>query len=204
MSHTKLIIFDLDGVLVDACEWHRLALNKALKEVIDYEISDVQHEKTFNGIPTKVKLEVLTQMGVLRTEQHQLVYDKKQSYTVDMISEYGKIRHEKVDLIKYLKDQNIIVACYTNSIRKTAKLMLERTGVYELLDYVLTNQDVAAPKPDAEGYNFLVNHFGVNTDECVIVEDSPKGKKAAYASGCRVIEVDDPSFVNIEFLKDKI
>ena len=50
----KLIIFDLDGVLVDACEWHRVALNKALKEVSNYEISLQDHYSTFNGIPTRV------------------------------------------------------------------------------------------------------------------------------------------------------
>lgn len=204
MSCTKLIIFDLDGVLVDACEWHRLALNMALKEVVNYEISNEQHEETFNGIPTRVKLSLLTKMGLLKEEQHQMVYDKKQAFTVDMISQHAKLRSEKVNLINYLKDKNIIIACYTNSIRKTANLMLERTGIYSLFDYVLTNQDVKNPKPDPEGYNLLVEHFGLTKDECVIVEDSPKGKKAAYASGCRVIEVDNPSFVNIEFLKDKI
>ena len=35
----ELVIFDLDGVLVDACEWHRVALNEALQEVCQYEIS---------------------------------------------------------------------------------------------------------------------------------------------------------------------
>ena len=51
----KLVIFDLDGVLVDACEWHRAALNKALLEICDYEISQEDHYSVFNGIPTKVK-----------------------------------------------------------------------------------------------------------------------------------------------------
>ena len=49
----KLVIFDLDGVLVNACEWHRIALNKALKEICDYEISLEDHYCTFNDIPTK-------------------------------------------------------------------------------------------------------------------------------------------------------
>ena len=39
----KLVVFDLDGVLVDACEWHRVALNKALKALCDYEISLEEH-----------------------------------------------------------------------------------------------------------------------------------------------------------------
>ena len=65
----KLVIFDLDGVLVDACEWHRIALNEALKKVCNYEISLEDHYSTFNGIPTRVKLEKLTEMGkIVRNE----------------------------------------------------------------------------------------------------------------------------------------
>ena len=57
----KLVIFDLDGVLVDACEWHRAALNEALYEVCNYKISMDDHHSVFNGIPTKVKLQKLTE-----------------------------------------------------------------------------------------------------------------------------------------------
>ena len=47
----KIIIFDLDGVLVDACEWHRLSLNAALKEIANFEISVDDHYANFNGLP---------------------------------------------------------------------------------------------------------------------------------------------------------
>ena len=78
----KLVVFDLDGVLVDACEWHRIALNQALREVCNYEISLNEHYSTFNGIPTKVKLEKLTEMEILQRDQHIEVYDRKQELTL--------------------------------------------------------------------------------------------------------------------------
>ena len=65
----KLVIFDLDGVLVDACEWHRIALNEALKKACDYEISLEDHYSTFNGIPTRVKLEKLTELFDLKSRK---------------------------------------------------------------------------------------------------------------------------------------
>ena len=55
----KVILFDLDGVLVDACEWHYLALNRALKECGLSEISEQDHVKKFNGLPTRVKLKMM-------------------------------------------------------------------------------------------------------------------------------------------------
>ncbi len=198
----KLIIFDLDGVLVDACEWHRLALNKALKKVCDYEISLEDHYSTYNGIPTKVKLNILSDKGIISKDKHTEVYDKKQSMTVDIIKENANIRPEKVEMIKRLKDAGHIVACYTNSIRLTAELMLEKTGVLDLLDCLITNQDVEKSKPNPEGYLFLVDKYNFEKDNVIIIEDSPKGLAAANASGCQVIKVKDPSEVDISLFKE--
>jgi HAD superfamily hydrolase (TIGR01509 family) len=192
----KLVIFDLDGVLVDACEWHRVALNEALKEVCNYEISLEDHYKTFNGIPTKKKLLILTELGVLEKEDHEEVYNKKQAKILDMIKKHAKIRKEKINLIKSLKSRGLIVACFTNSIRMTAELILDKTGILDLLDYVLTNEDVSSPKPDPEGYIKTMQRYLVSPTETLIVEDSPKGKQAAYASNAHVLEVDNQDDVN--------
>jgi len=194
----KLYIFDLDGVLVDACEWHRVALNEALLEVCNYEISLEEHYKTFNGIPTRVKLKRLSEMGKIPASSHDSVYMAKQLLTMEIIKRNAILRPEKVEMIKTLKSRGNVVACYTNSIRETAELMLEKTGILELFDFVLTNQDVDNPKPDPEGYVFLMNHFGFSGEDTFIIEDSPKGMAAANASGANVIQVKDPDEVNID------
>jgi HAD superfamily hydrolase (TIGR01509 family) len=82
--------------------------------------------------------------------------------------------------------------------------MLKKTGVFHLLDFLLTNEDVTKPKPNPEGYNFLVNKFNFKKDDVLIVEDSPKGKQAAYDSGCKVLEVDNVEKVNISLFKEII
>ena len=198
----KLVVFDLDGVLVDACEWHRLALNKALAQVCDYEISLHDHHTTFNGIPTKAKLQKLTEMGIVKEHQHQEIYEKKQALTVEIIEKNAAYREEKVEMINELRAQGYFVACFTNSIRKTAIMMLDKTGVLEHLDYLVTNEDVENSKPDPEGYLYLVEKFNTKKENVIIVEDSPKGRAAAHASGCNVIEVEDPSEVDIELFKE--
>jgi len=197
----SLIIFDLDGVLVDACEWHRMALNEALKESCDCEITLEEHYSIFNGIPTRVKLNKLTEMGRIDKSFHESIYTLKQSLTVDIIEKNAKNRPEKQEMIKALRDSGATVACYTNSIRKTANLMLKKTGVLDMFDYVLTNQDVAKPKPDPEGYIFLMNHFQFDPENTYIIEDSPKGLAAAHASGANVIQVKNPDEVNIELFR---
>ena len=200
----KLVIFDLDGVLVDACDWHRDALNESLKEVCNYEISLEDHYSTFNGIPTKVKLKKLTEMGILSEDKHLDVYNIKQQKTIDIINRNAMLREEKINLLEWLKNKQISVACFTNSVRETATLMLQKTGIYESFDYILTNQDVEVPKPDPEGYFKVLKYFNCNPESAIIVEDSPKGLKAAYATGCKVLKVKNADDVHRENLRSFI
>lgn len=200
----NLCIFDMDGVLVDACEWHRVALNEALKQVCNYEISLEQHYNEFNGLPTKVKLKKLVESGLISKNIINTIEDTKQEKTLEIIHRDCKVRQEKIELMKYLKQNNIKIACYTNSIRKTAELMLEKTGIKEYFDLILTNQDVIKPKPDPEGYIKIMKMFNISTEECIIVEDSPNGLKAAKASGAAVLEVKNQDCVTYELFRGLI
>ncbi len=198
----KLIIFDMDGVLVDACEWHRIALNEALKEVCNYEISLEDHYNFFNGIPTKVKLKKLNNLGIIKEEYFEKIENLKQEKTIKIIKKYAKQRQEKIDLLKYIKSKGVKTACYTNSIKMTAELMLKKTGVLNFLDLLITNQDVKNPKPDPEGYLLVLENLNISKTNTIIIEDSPKGVEAATLSGCRVLKVKNPEEVNIELIKD--
>jgi beta-phosphoglucomutase len=200
----KLVVFDLDGVLVNACEWHRIALNKALKEICDYEISLKDHYSTFNGIPTRVKLKKLTELGIIPEEKHEKVSERKQDLTVEIINQSAFYRKEKVEMIDFLHNKGIQVACYTNSIRRTALLMLEKTGVLQHLDCLLANEDVENNKPAPDGYLLLLDKFNVKAKDVIIVEDSPKGIAAAEASGCNVIKVSNADDVDKDLFKGLI
>ena len=200
----RMFIFDLDGVLVEACDWHKDALNEALGEICGYQISEEEHIETFNGIPTKVKLEILSKNGILDRDKHLDVYNIKQQKTIEIIDERAVFRQEKVDLINYLKREGYIVCCYTNSIRKTAELMLLKTGILDLFDRLLTNQEVAKTKPHPEGYLYLMEKFEVDKEMCYIVEDSPKGLKAAEDSGANVIKVTNSYDLDINFIRKHI
>jgi len=200
----KLVIFDLDGVLVNACEWHRVALNEALRDVCNYEISLEDHYSTFNGIPTKKKLDILKKCGIIREEDIEEVYSKKQSKALEVIKKDCKVREEKVEMLKFLKNKGITLACYTNSIRETGTLMLKNTGIYDFFDLFLSNQDVSQPKPSPSGYVQAMDHFNVKKEDTLIIEDSPKGFEAAYRSGAKVFRVINQENVNIELFKEFI
>jgi len=200
-SSKKLVIFDLDGVLVDACDWHRDALNEALLEVSNTSIEEKEHVSTFNGIPTRKKLEILIDQKRVKESELERIYDLKQEKTIQIIQQKAQKRKEKIELITELKRRGFVVACFTNSIRETANLMLSKTGVLDLFELVVTNQDVSNPKPDPEGYIKVMKHFRASKEETCIIEDSPKGIEAAKKSGAQVIVVKNPDDVNLSLIE---
>jgi beta-phosphoglucomutase len=199
----KLVIFDMDGVLVDACDWHKDAFNQALEELCGYKISDEEHYSEFNGLPTKTKLAKLAEKGIVKEDKklHKEINNLKQENTIRIIEESCAYDNSKVNLVSWLKLKGIKVACFTNSIRKTAELMLDKCGVLSELDLLVTNQDVKEPKPSPEGYLKVLKHFNISPQDAMIIEDSPKGIKAATAAGCKIMKVDNATQVYTENMR---
>lgn len=185
----KCVLFDLDGVLVEARDWHYYALNKALMQISHTEVSLKEHLHTFNGLPTAKKLEMLESTGRIKAEDKDRIWKLKQDLTVETIKEMGHVDKEKVNMMSYLKEQQFKIACVTNSIRKTAELMLEVTGQLSFVDLLVSNEDVEKPKPDPEGYIKALNVFCCLPDTALIIEDSDYGIEAASKSGAKIMKV---------------
>ena len=77
----KTVLFDMDGVLIDATEWHYEALNESL-EIFGFTISRDEHQKRFNGMTTRSKLEILTVEKNLPRGLHKIISDIKQDRTL--------------------------------------------------------------------------------------------------------------------------
>jgi HAD superfamily hydrolase (TIGR01509 family) len=200
----KLIIFDLDGVLVDARELHYNALNKAL-EAIDkkYVIDREEHLSTYDGLSTTKKLNLLTKKKRLPKELHDSVWKLKQEMTCQIIEGF-RIDSRIQSILRSLKSEGYVIACATNSIRETAKLQLIRKGFFEYIDFMYSNQDVKNPKPNSEMYMRCMIKAGVNPNETLIVEDSHIGRKGAIASGGILCGVKNTTEVTYDKIKKYI
>lgn len=185
----KCILFDLDGVLVEARDWHYHALNKALKRISGTEISLDEHLSDFNGLPTAKKLEMLIALNRIRSEDTQKIWQLKQDLTIETIEEMASIDYNKMNLLTALKTRGLKIGCVTNSIRQTAKLMLVSTGQFQFMDILISNEDINIAKPDPEGYITAMNILGCKPEETIIVEDSEYGIQAAEAAGAYVLKV---------------
>lgn len=199
----KAVIFDMDGVLIEAKEWHYEALNKALS-LFGFEISRYDHLVTYDGLPTKKKLEMLTMERGLPKELHQFINDMKQQYTMDLVYTQCKPRFIHEFALSRLKSEGYHLAVASNSIRNTVQVMMERSDLLQYLDFFLSNQDVVKSKPDPEIYNTAIARFGFTPAECLILEDNPRGIAAAKASGAHVMEIGTVDDVNYDNIKNAI
>lgn len=188
MSKIKAVLFDMDGVLIDAKDWHYEALNKALG-LFGMEISRYDHLSSFDGLPTKVKLQMISKRFFLPESLHSFINKVKQLYTVEFIHQkcHPMFHHEYA--LSKLHAEGYKIAVCSNSIRKTIELMMEKAELMPYIDMIVSNEDVVKAKPDPEMYTTAINRFGLKPEECIVVEDNPNGIRAGKASGAAVLEV---------------
>ncbi|MDD2367943.1 MAG: HAD family phosphatase [Sulfuricurvum sp.] len=203
MSKIKAVIFDMDGVLIEAKDWHYEALNKAL-QLFGMEISRYDHLVTYDGLPTKKKLEMLTAERGLPKGLHTFINDMKQQYTMEIVYAECKPKFNHEYALSKLKNAGYHMAVCSNSIRNTIEVMMQKASLESYLDFYISNQDVTHGKPDPEMYNKAISKMGLAPEECMIVEDNENGIKAARASGAHVMEVETVEDVNYENISQHI
>lgn len=200
MSKIKAILFDMDGVLIEAKDWHYEALNKALG-LFGLEISRYDHLTTFDGLPTRVKLKMISKRFFLPESLHSFINQVKQSYTAELIHERcHPLFHHEYALSKLHQEGYKIAVC-SNSIRKTIELMMDKAELTPYLDGIVSNEDVTKAKPDPEMYKTAIKKFGLQPEECIVVEDNPNGIQAGRDSGAFVLEVATVYDVNYDNIK---
>ncbi|WP_294893138.1 HAD family phosphatase [uncultured Gilliamella sp.] len=199
----KAVLFDMDGVLIEAKDWHYEALNRALK-LFGYEISRFEHLTSYDGLPTSMKLQKLTLEKGLPSQLHSFINEMKQQYTVSMIQNLCRPRFNHEYALSKLKSEGYRLAVGSNSIRMTIEMMMDYAKLTDYFDFMLSNQDVKSAKPDPEIYLTAMSKMNLKPEECLIVEDNENGIKAAVASGAHVLVVKTVDDVNYDNIKKRI
>ena len=200
----KLIVFDLDGVLVDARDLHYEAFNLALNEIdSQYVIDREEHLSTYDGRPTTAKLKLLTENKGLPPEKYNEVWKKKQEKTVDIINKMTT-DYRMAHVLSELKKSGYKIYVGSNSVKHTIKMMLLRRGILEFVDEIFSNEDVDNPKPSPEIYLRCMVRAGACPKETLVIEDSHVGRKSAIDSGAHLFPVKNSSDVILEDILSKI
>lgn len=199
----KAILFDMDGVLIDAREWHYEALNRALAH-FGHAISRESHLSTFDGLSTRQKLRLLTTGYGLPEGLHDFLNALKQSYTQAISHQRCKPVFNQQYALSRLRQEGYRLAVCSNSVRQTVELMMKLSALEGYLDLMVSNEDVSRSKPDPEIYLKAMANLDVAPESCLIVEDNDHGIKAALASGGHLMTVAAPDEVTYRALKARI
>jgi HAD superfamily hydrolase (TIGR01509 family) len=188
----KVVVLDLDGVIIDSREMHFTTLNMALAEIgSQYVISKSEHLAKYDGHPTKYKLALLTNEKGLDPALYDTIWRRKQAFTQQVILEEFQVDERIVGILRELKQRGYKVFCASNSIWETVKNALLVKGFLPYIDYFISNEEVRSPKPSPDIYFRCFERAGVTPKEVLICEDSPVGRAAAYASGGHVCPIED-------------
>lgn len=199
----KAILFDMDGVLIDARDWHYEALNRALAH-FGYRISRESHLSTFDGLPTRQKLRMLTSSRGIPEGLHGFLNDLKQAYTLEISYQRCKPMFNHQYALSRLKKEGYRLAVCSNSVRQSIEAMMRLSSLSTHLDLVMSNQDVEKGKPDPEIYLQTMQKLKVEPHECLILEDNEHGIEAAIASGAHLLKIGIPDDVTYQAITNYI
>ena len=190
----------MDGVLIDAKEWHYDALNQAL-EIFGEKIERSEHLSSFDGLPTRSKLDLLSKSGRIPIHLHEFINELKQAFTMEITAVRCKPRFIHQYALSMLKLDGYKLALASNSVIKTINTMMELASLSEYLEFSLSNEDVNNPKPSPEIYLKALEKLNLNAKEVVVVEDNKNGIEAAKAAGTNVLEVESTNEVTYNNIK---
>ena len=190
----KLVIFDLDGVLIDSKEYHFEALNLALGK--DYALSREEHLTAYDGLPTLEKLNLISKKKGLPKNKFDQIWKDKQENTLKILKSSISKDYELIKYFQQLINAGFKIAVASNSIRNSVKIILLKLGLLEFVDIFVSNEDIFRNKPYPEMYWKCMIALGALPDNTVIIEDSVVGRQGATDSKCHLIAVENRKDLN--------
>jgi len=196
MTTNKLVIFDLDGVLLDSRDLHYDALNDALRKISEeYVITREEHLSKYDGLNTTKKLKMLTEDKGLPVQYYDRIWIDKQEATFDLLPN-AYFNRDAILAMSTLKQRGWKIAVASNSIRETVKIALNSCHAMQYVDYFVSNEDVFNPKPFPEMYWQCMTKMKALPKDTIIVEDSHIGREGATNSGGNLYPVKDAYDLN--------
>jgi beta-phosphoglucomutase len=191
-------LFDLDGVIVNTDNIQYETIKQSVYEILNYDISQNNNiNEVFKSTITTVdKLKKLSNYITVDNNTIDIIYTNKKQLADKYFSKLN-IDNEKINLMKYLKEQNCKIAIVTNSNKISTNIILKNIGIYDYIDVIVTNEDVLNKKPSPEPYLKAIELLDCSIKETIIFEDSEIGIISAKNTGCDYYHVKSYKDVNI-------
>lgn len=218
----RAVIFDLDGTLVQTERLKAYSYAKAIRELSAYTIKETMVVEAFKDVVGLSRREVaqgllerfqLEQAAGNRMEEFgvqtpwQAFVQIRLKYYEQMLSEPQVILENtwphNILLLEEVKKAGCRIGLATMSYCPQVNRVLDILNLGKTFDFVASRDDVDHGKPDPEIYRMVACELDVLAEECLVIEDSPTGVKAALAAGMHVIAVTTP-FTRAAFSKNRL
>lgn len=190
MKKVKAVIFDMDGVLIDSETIEKKNMIKSA-EMNSLPFEDEFFE-TFLGCNDEMSYKLLLERYKKSKIVDKYLNDLEHLQTKEYKEGNIKLKHGTREIIDYLRNNNIPYALATGSSYKYVELDFLQNGYDKIpFDYIVTGDKIINSKPNPEIFIKAANLMNIDINDCLVVEDSPKGIEAAYSSGAQSCFVPD-------------
>jgi len=186
LTGIELIVYDLDGVLIDSSGAILIAFNTALREA------------GFDACPED---EILGMIGmpldgmyrkVLPSESWGLVpgcFDRFKKVFSEVSLDHVRLLEGVEPTLAHFESEGLMQCVATNKSTSEAERILDHLGVHDRFDLIVGFDDVETPKPGPDMILLALEAMGVEAGSAVLVEDSPTGLKAGKAAEVHTVAV---------------
>ncbi|MBS0010016.1 MAG: HAD family phosphatase [Bacteroidales bacterium] len=202
----KAVIFDLDGTLIQTEVLKARSYAKAINQLTEGRILEEKVLKGFSSYVGLSRMEVVEGLYLEFMNELAMVYPARKADFIrqaiiskrleiyrDMINDAGLLSGFfcpfNIGLLNSLHKDGYITALATMSHEQEATRMLDIMKIRDKLSVVVTRDSVATGKPDPEIYLKVSGMLGIMPEECLVIEDSVNGIKAAVSAGMTVFAV---------------
>ena len=189
MDKIKGVIFDMDGLMIDTEKYYNYYMCKAANE-LGFPMKK-EHALLLRSLDNRFS-GTLMQEYLGKDYDHQKVRELYHVYIEDYFAENDiEVKPGLFEILNYLKGKNCKICVATATRKSRALSFLKRIGAEPYVAYICSGYDLENSKPAPDIYLYTADQMGLLPEECVALEDSPNGVRAAYAAGCKTIMVPD-------------
>lgn len=182
------ILFDMDGVLIDAMPYHAEAFRIAFKEHVNYEI-DKKEVFLLEGMPGPELVKEIFRRNKFEGHADGNLVKKISERKGQIFKEIQKAKAlEGVkELIDSLNCDNCVKAVVSGASKQEVESLLDKEFKLNNFNVIITGQDLRDGKPDPEPFQTALERLNLKPSEAIIVENSPLGVESAIRAGIRFI-----------------
>jgi len=181
----KAVIFDMDGVLIDSEPFH-LIINKRIFGELGINVS-VKEYQTFIGTTHEYMWSSLKEKYGLPQSVAELVHMQASGITEYLKNEKVEAIKGVIDLLYLIKKENIKTGIASSSPKEVIELVINKLGISNYFRAIVSGEDLEKVKPAPDIFLEAARLLDTEPLNCVVIEDSEKGIKAAKAAGMKCV-----------------